>query len=123
MSETLNNITKLEKDAMEFGFCWPDEEAIIKHAISECEEIRDAIKHKEPSHRIQEEIGDLLYTSASLCIFAGFDIEDTFIKVADKFHNRMQKLKAITKEQGLNSLQGQSTEFMLKLWDEAKKRD
>jgi uncharacterized protein YabN with tetrapyrrole methylase and pyrophosphatase domain len=123
MSNILSRITELEKDSIDFGFCWPDEEAIIKHTISECEEIRDAIKHKEPSHRIQEEIGDLLYTAASLCIFAGFDVEDTFIKVADKFHNRMKKLKAITKEHGLDSLQGQSIEFMLKLWDEAKKRD
>ena len=122
MSDLLNKAILLEKDATLFGFCWPDREAIIKHAISECEEIIDAIKHNESPDRIQEEIGDLLYTSISLCLFAGFDVEDTLQKTVNKFSNRMQELKAITKEHGLNSLEGQTTEFILKLWDEAKKR-
>jgi uncharacterized protein YabN with tetrapyrrole methylase and pyrophosphatase domain len=93
---------------------------IIDQAISECEEIREAILNNESSDRVQEEIGDLLHTAISLCVFAGFDVEQTIFKVTNKFAARMQALKDIAKNRGLESFKGQTTAFMLELWAEAK---
>jgi len=42
------------------------------------------------------------------------------LKAADKFNLRMQALKEITKKRGLETLHGQSIEFMMGLWREAK---
>ncbi|KTC85806.1 MazG nucleotide pyrophosphohydrolase domain-containing protein [Legionella drozanskii] len=124
MAKQLNNplheLIIIENDARNFGFDWPHEEMIIEQALSECDEIREAIANNEPSHRVQEEIGDLLHTAISLCLFAGFDPEQTLAKVAKKFGVRMEALKTIAKEQGLTSLKGQSTEFMIELWKKAK---
>ncbi len=117
----LDSLINLEIEAREFGFDWPDRESIIEQALSECEEIKEAIQNNESKERIQEEIGDLIHTAISLCIFAGFDTKETIAKVTDKFGARMQKVKALTKEKGLLSLKGQSTEFMLELWSNAKK--
>ena len=119
----LNQLVELEKSASKFGFEWPNQQAIIEQAISECEEIREAIEHNEPEHRVQEEIGDLLHTAISLCRFSGFDLEQTLTQVVIKFGSRMEALKAVAKEKGLDSLEGQSTKFMLELWDEVKKRE
>ena len=123
MSNALKNLVELEKDAVRFGFEWPNEEAILEQVISECNEIQSAIQENESKDRIQEEIGDLLHTAVSLCRFANFDVEETLAKTVKKFAHRMQALKDIANSNGLDSLQGQSTKFMLELWSEAKKLD
>lgn len=116
----LEQIIDVEKDARDYGFEWPDTEMIIEQAISECEEIRSAIQNKEGSQRIHEEIGDLLHTAISLCIFAGYDTEETLSKASNKFNQRMQALKKIAEERGLKDLKGQDIKFMLDLWKLAK---
>jgi uncharacterized protein YabN with tetrapyrrole methylase and pyrophosphatase domain len=118
----LKELLAVEFDARKFGFEWPHEEMILQQAISECDEIRDAIKQQESKARVQEEIGDLIHTAISLCVFAGFDPEETLAKTAKKFSERMYALKAVTSEHGLKSLHNKSTEFMLQLWQEAKIR-
>ncbi len=123
MSEALQKLLLLEKKAVKFGMEWPNEEAILQQSISECAEIREAIQNNELSDRVQEEIGDLIHTAISLCRFAGFDLEETIAKVANKFDKRMNALEKVTKAHGLDSLDGQSIEFKLELWDEAKKME
>lgn len=121
MSNTpLEQIIDVERDAREYGFEWPNTEMIIDQAISECEEIRSAIKNGEGTQRIHEEIGDLLHTAISLCIFAGYDTEETLSKASAKFDVRMQALKKIALERGLTNLKNQNINFMLELWKLAK---
>ena len=119
INHTLQRLINLEKDARDFGFDWPNEDMIIDQVISECHEIRDASNRDH----LQEEIGDLILTAISLCMFAGFEVDETLAKVHDKFARRMQALKDITHKQGLDNLQGQSMEFMLKLWDKVKSKE
>lgn len=116
----LDELISLEKDARAFGFDWPDQATIIEQALSECQEITEAIQLQEPAHRIQEEIGDLLHTAISLCVFSGYDVEETIENIVEKFASRMKALKELAQEKGFNTLQGQSFEFMLELWKEAK---
>ncbi len=121
MSKSLDELIFLEKDARNFGFDWPNKETIIDQAISECEEIRDALHKKESLERVQEEIGDLLHTAISLCLFACFDVEETLKKTCEKFSSRMSKLKEETHKNDLKDLKGQSVEFSLSLWEKIKK--
>ena len=120
-NNALNDLIAIEQDARNFGFEWPHTDMIIDQAISECHEIVDAINQGESAERIQEEIGDLLHTAISLCIFAGFDVEQTLSKVSTKFSKRMAAMHQLAKQRGLESLSGQSIDFMLELWKEAKK--
>ncbi len=120
LDTALQNLISLEKGARRFGFDWPNKEMIINQAVSECDEIKEAVLNGESSHRIQEEIGDLLHAAISLCFFSGYDIEQTLTKVTEKFGSRMDALNTLTKKRGLNDLKGQPIEFMLKLWKEAK---
>ncbi len=120
-NSTLNALIEVELAARNFGFEWPHKEMIIDQAISECHEIFDAINEGEAEERVQEEIGDLLHTAISLCIFAGFDVEQTLARVTTKFATRMAAMHELAKNRGLTSLSGQSIDFMLELWHEAKK--
>lgn len=110
----------LEKDARAYGFDWTNREMIVDQAISECHEILAAISDNEQAERLQEEIGDLIHTAISLCLFAGFDVDETVGVVSKKFAKRMQLLKELTRARGLQDLRGQSMEFMLELWREVK---
>lgn len=117
---SLEDLIELEKDARAFGFDWPNIPIIIDQAVDECREIMATIEHQEPLERLQEEVGDLLHTAVSLCVFAGFDVDETLAKVNDKFAARMQAIKSLTHEQNLENLKDQSFEFMLRLWHQAK---
>lgn len=117
---SLQDLILLEQEARSFGFDWPDEDCIIEQAISECDEIRDAIDQQETRERIQEEIGDLLHTAISLCLFSGFSVEETLENVVKKFGHRLKTVQQLTKEHGLDNLHGQSFDFMMELWKKAK---
>ncbi len=120
MSAALNKLLASENDAREFGFEWPTQKMIVEWIVSEGQEVLDAIRDQESPARVQEEIGDLLHAAISLCLFSGFDVEDTMDKTASKFDLRMHWLKTICKQRGLDTLRGESVEFMLELWREAK---
>ena len=119
MSE-LQKLISLDQDARDFGFDWPGVEMILDQVCSECEEVREAIANNEPPARIQEEIGDLISSVISLCLFIGFDVDKTLTKVNKKFGSRMELVKRLAKERGFDNLQGQSIEMMLELWREVK---
>ncbi len=120
LDSPLQDLISLELDARSYGFDWPDQGMIIDQAISECEEIREAIALGESTQRVQEEIGDLLHTAISLCIFSGYDPNETLTVITQKFGSRMAAVKALAQKRGLDNLKGQTTEFMLELWREAK---
>lgn len=118
---SLKELMIVEQDARDFGFEWPDVAMVIQQAISEAHEVADAVLQGESAERIQEEVGDLLHTAISMCVFLGYDMSEMFTKINKKFTTRMTALKAITlQEHALPDLKGQSTEFMLKIWDKAK---
>lgn len=119
----LNELLKLEQDARDFGFEWPDAMMILEQVMAECAEIKQAIEHNESRERIQEEIGDLLHSAVSLCDFAGFEVEETIAKVNQKFGRRMQAVKAVTQETGLANLKGQPIDVLMDIWQKAKLRN
>lgn len=118
--DALQELINIEQDARKFGFEWPDLDMIIAQSISECNEIQAAIADGESQERVQEEIGDLLHTAISLCVFAGFDVNETLCKVTKKFNARMQGMKQLAEQRGLQTLHGKDTEYMLDMWREVK---
>ncbi|MFM8453565.1 MAG: MazG nucleotide pyrophosphohydrolase domain-containing protein [Gammaproteobacteria bacterium] len=117
----LKKLIQSENDAREFGFDWPDPFMVLDQIIDECREIRDEINQGSNQEKLQEEIGDLFHAAISLCIFSGFDLEQTLEKTNLKFSKRMMLVKALAKNKGLKDLRGQNIDFMLSLWKEAKK--
>lgn len=123
MSDILRSLAELEKTYSDFGFAWPDEETILAQIIQECQEIKASIKNNESKERLQEEIGDLMHAAVSLCLFAGFEVEETLSNSYAKIKSRFEKVEALTKERNIDSLHGKSSEFILELWNLAKKNE
>jgi uncharacterized protein YabN with tetrapyrrole methylase and pyrophosphatase domain len=119
----VEKILKVEKEAIEFGFDWPNNDAIIEQAKSECIEIEEAINNNESKERIQEEVGDLIHCALSLLVFNQIDPLETLDHLYNKFSKRINNLKKITNQENLNSLHDKPIEYKLQLWNEAKKLD
>ena len=119
----LQKLITEERKARILGFDWPNYEMIFEQMIDEIREVREDIDNNAPPHKLQEEIGDVLHVAISLCVYAGFDVEETFGLVNNKFSKRMSRVEELTKQRGLPNLKGQSMEFMLELWREAKKME
>lgn len=121
--EILQKLTQLEKDAESFGFKWDNTHQIMAQIKSECDEIDehlDALKNNR--EKLQEEMGDLLHAVFSLCVFCKLDSKETLEKSVNKFERRLNAVKMIAKEEGIDTLNGYAFGDLMKFWDEAKKR-
>lgn len=116
----LEQLIAVEQDARQYGFDWPDEHMVLDQIVSESQEVRQAIEQGESVERIREEVGDLLHGVVSLCVFCDYDVDEILSAVTQKFSKRMQLVKQAALKRGLTNLHGQTTEFMLELWREAK---
>lgn len=123
MIETaLQQLLTSEKEARDFGFVWPNADMIIDQAVSECEEIKEAITQGQSRQRVQEEVGDLLHTAMSLCFFLEMDVLETLAKTADKFQARMDALKVLAQEAGYADFKGQPMALLNEFWQRAKRK-
>lgn len=113
-------LIEIEEEANNFGFQWPNVHLILEQIKSECDEIEQAFNHGHPSHDLQEEVGDLLHSVFSLCLFLNFDPEQTLALAIGKFAKRFMLVKEIAKKQGYMTLQGEDITVLMTLWREAK---
>lgn len=119
---TFKRLTALEKQADDFGFMWTDTAQIFDQIQSECEEIKDNLARTGDRDHLQEEMGDLIHAVFSLCLFMGFDAEETCIKSIDKFEKRFEELKRLAQKAGFETLQGQPVNILLDFWAQAKQQ-
>lgn len=115
----LEKVTEAEKKADAFGFRWENTDQIFDQILSECQEIKEELRIQN-KRKLQDELGDLIHATLSLCLFCGFSLEETLEKNLNKFNNRMDKVIFHAKKEGYNTLQGQPTEILMKFWNKSK---
>jgi len=124
MKKTIfDDIDLLEKEAVLFGLQWETKAQIMVQIRSECLEVEEHLEAKDKRAALQDEIGDLLHAVFSLCTYCNFDTELTLRKSLDKFEHRLNAMKAIAKEQGLENLRGKSFDELMCYWELAKQRN
>lgn len=117
----LEKLIAVDQDLRSFGFEWSNLDMILMQIASESMEVKDAIEKTSSKYHLQEEIGDLLHAAISLCLFVGFDVNETLEKAKNKLKARRDALKVLTNARGYNSLREQTIKYKLELWREAKK--
>ena len=123
MKKTIfDDVDNLEKEAVLFGLQWETKAQIMAQIRNECLEIEEHLEAKDKRDALQDEIGDLMHAVFSLCTYCNFDTELTLRKSLNKFEYRLNAMKVIAKEQGLDNLQGKSFDELMRYWDLAKKR-
>ncbi|MFN5382439.1 MAG: MazG nucleotide pyrophosphohydrolase domain-containing protein [Alphaproteobacteria bacterium] len=119
----MDKLISVEKLARQFGFDWPNSKAILDQILSEYMEVKEDIDNNSDIAKIQEEIGDLIHTAISLCIFMKLDVNDTITRTHHKFRSRIESLIELANHRGLATLHGQSEDLMLDLWRDVKHKE
>ncbi|MDO5725805.1 MAG: nucleoside triphosphate pyrophosphohydrolase [Tissierellia bacterium] len=107
---------KISTKARKLGFDWESVDGVLDKISEELIEVKTAISKDA---NIAEEIGDLFFSTVSLCSFLNLDAEEILQTACEKFIKRFSKMESISKEQNIN-LEDLTYELWDKLWNEAK---
>jgi len=115
--------------AAEVGFDWKMTEDVLEKVEEEIREIRHELRAQAaagetlaPRSRLEEEVGDLLFSVAHLARFVRSDPETCLRKANQKFMRRFQALEREVSAQG-KKLRDCSLEEMESLWRELKSKE
>ncbi|GAA0181569.1 nucleoside triphosphate pyrophosphohydrolase [Clostridium sediminicola] len=110
---------KVQKKAAKVGFDWDDVSYAFDKIIEEYEEVKKVYKSQNKA-KIQEEIGDLIFTLVNVARFLDIDPEFALNYTIEKFISRFQYIEESALKTG-KKLEEMNLEEMDKLWEEAKK--
>lgn len=114
----LTRAQKLTAKAAKVGFDWPDAAQVIDKIHEELEEVKEASSSGERD-RIEDEIGDLLFSVTNLARHFDIDPERALRGTNAKFERRFKAIEKALEDQG-KSLDEATLDEMEKLWVAAK---
>ena len=110
---------KLTKRAARVGFDWPETAQVVAKIDEELAEVKAEISDNASLNRIEDEIGDLLFTVANLARHFKLDPEHALKRTNRKFIDRFQYVERSLNEAGERP-ESVSLERMESLWQDAK---
>ena len=115
--------TKLGSRAAKVGFDWPDTAGLFEKLHEEIGELKAEIQTDQPgAHaRIEEELGDLLFTAVNLARHLKLDPESALRSANAKFRQRFNAMEAAAG--GREGLKVRSAVELEALWSQAKQRE
>ena len=108
---------RLQEKASGVGFDWTNKEDVWSKVEEEFKEVKNAMDNKE---KMEEELGDLLFSIVNAARLYGIDAENALEKTNLKFIKRFNYIEIKAKEQG-KLISELTLEEMDKYWNEAKK--
>lgn len=116
----LLHAAKLSSRAARVGFDWGTPAEVIDKVGEELEEVRAELADADHD-RLEDEMGDVLFTVASVARKLGLDPEACLRRANAKFTRRFNDMEAILAATG-DSLQDQDLTTLEALWQEVKRR-
>lgn len=113
--------SRIQNKAGRVGFDWDDPTDIVSKIHEEFNELQESLQNKDPE-KIEDELGDLLFSIVNLARKIEISPEDALRKTTKKFINRFQYIESTLKEQGI-AIKEATLEEMDRLWDEAKTKE
>ncbi len=94
----LERAAKLQRRAADVGFDWPDVPPVLDKLLEEVEELRGAL---DEGMRVQEELGDILFTVVNLARHLKVEPELALRGAIDRFISRFRAMEAMGPLDGL----------------------
>ena len=123
---SLHRAFRLQDRAAGVGFDWPDATGPAEKVEEELAEVRGEIvagaqpgAHGVPDPKLEEELGDLLFSVVNLCRKLGVHPSLALDKANVKFTRRFQAVEALAKARGID-VKTAGLEQLDELWDETK---
>ncbi|SRR6056297_990176 len=109
---------KLQKRVAAVNFDWPDSTAVLAKLEEELSELRAAISAGEPAD-IDDEMGDVLFSSVNLARHLGLDAESSLRRASAKFEQRFGAVESLASADGA-ALEDLDLEKLEEYWQLAK---
>lgn len=109
---------KVQKRAARVGFDWPNLAGVLEKIREEVREVEMELNSGDLA-RLEEEIGDLLFSVANLARKAELDCELLLQRATDKFARRFRKMETTLAERGRTVAEMDATELDA-VWNDAK---
>lgn len=113
---------KLQKRAARVGFDWPTVEPVFDKVREELDEVSVEIDRGSDPARLEDELGDVLFTCVNLARKLGTDPETALRRTNAKFERRFRDVETYAAEDG-KSLSDLDIEALEALWDRAKEAE
>ena len=91
---------KLQRRAARVGFDWPELAGVLAKVDEELEELRCELDGGGDPDRVEDELGDLLFTCVNLVRHAGHDAESVLRRASRKFERRFERMEQALRENG-----------------------
>ena len=104
--------------ASSIGFDWPDVEPVWRKVEEELQELKEAVGTGEP-HRVEAELGDLLFSVVNLSRFLKVQSEEALTGTIERFQKRYGHVERELAARG-KTVGEASFEEMDELWEQAK---
>ena len=115
----LTRALKLQRRAARVGFDWPDVPPIFDKIDEEIGELRREIASDAAAARLEDEIGDLLFTVVNLARRLAIDPEQALRGTCRKFERRFRHMEAVLADEGASLIERNLAELEV-LWQRAK---
>ncbi len=113
---------KLTKKVAKVGFDWPDHEGVVAKIEEETREVAETLPLSDDDPRVQEELGDLLFTIVNLCRRRHVDPELALDAANRKFERRFNAVEKLLKDAD-TTLADASAETMEAAWQAVKQQE
>ena len=118
----LMRAVKLQKRAVRVGFDWPNSADVLAKIEEELGELKHELATGSVPDRVEDEMGDLLFTVVNLARHLGVDPETALRRTNGKFERRFRVVESALAELGRSPLDA-SLEEMERIWVETKRRE
>jgi MazG family protein len=119
-ADPLRHAHRIQERVARIGFDWPDAGGAWEKVREEVDEVRDELGGRDGSARLEEEIGDLLFSVVNLARLARVDAPIALARANRKFVSRFAAVERLAGERGVR-LGEAKLEVLDGLWDEAKR--
>ena len=109
---------KVQKRSAKSGMDFHSAQEAAAKVPEEQQELFSAIENGDKA-KIEEELGDLLFSVVNIARFAGVDAEKALYRSTDKFSTRFRAVEALAKERGID-MKNAPDSLIDSLWEEVK---
>lgn len=90
---------KIQHRAARTGFDWDAIEGVVAKLDEELAELKAALAARESIERVQEELGDLMFSGVNLARWLDADAETLLRDASSKFETRFRQVEALAKQE------------------------
>jgi ATP diphosphatase len=115
----LTRAVKIQQRAARVGFDWTTAPPILDKVMEEIGELRAELAAGAPRDRVEDELGDLLFTVANLARRLDLDAETALRRATAKFERRFRRMEILLADQN-ERIEDQAAETLDRMWHTVK---